>query len=263
MSQFLQPGISNPEDKFVASEHNGQLLLFFPTQLQQQVKTQHGDADAVATKIVNLDTGRVIENALIFATALVTQLRAAVPDGMVLGRLGQGQNTKGNPPWLLSPHNDQEVAQAEAYLAANPRNQFAQPQVQAAPPAPAAPAPAWGQQPPAAAPAAPATGGWGNPAPAAAQTNAAAAGWGAPAPQPQAVTHNPVQAQATGNGWGGPAAAPTPPAAPAPAPTATSNGVHPDLAAALGRKGYQVPPGATQEAAEQLWASVQGQPDVA
>lgn len=248
-SQFMQPGISNPEDKFVASEHNGQLLLFFPTQLQQQVKTQHGDADAVATKIVNLDTGRVIENALIFATALVTQLRAAVPDGMVLGRLGQGQNTKGNPPWLLSPHNDQEVAQAEAYLAANPRNQFAQPQAQAAPPTPAAPAPAWGQQQPAAAPAAPATGGWGSPAPAAAQTNAAAAGWGAPAPQPEAPA---------APAWGAPQA-PTPP----PAPAAPANGVHPDLAAALGRKGYQVPPGATQEAAEQLWASVQGQPDVA
>lgn len=251
MSQFLQPGISNPEDKFVASEHNGQLLLFFPTQVQSQVKTQHGDADAVATKIVNLDTGRIIDNALIFATALVTQLRAAVPDGMVLGRLGQGQNTKGNPPWLLSPHNDQEVAQAEAYLAANPRNQFAQPQAQAAPPTPAAPAPAWGQQPPAAAPAAPATAGWGSPAPAP-QPNAAAAGWGAPAPAPAPA----------GNGWGAPAAAPTPPAAPAPAPTATSN-VHPDLAAALALKGYPVPPGATQEAAEQLWASVQGQPNIA
>jgi len=154
MSQFQQPAIANPEDKFVASEHNGQLLLFFPTQLQVGVTTAHGVADAVATKIVNLDTGRVLDNALIFATALVTQLKAAVPDGMVLGRLGQGQNTKGNPPWLLSPHVEAEVAQAEAYLAANPRNQFAQPQTQAAPPTPpayAAPAtqaaPAWGGQP--------------------------------------------------------------------------------------------------------------------
>jgi len=128
VSQFHQPGISDPDEKFVAKDHNGHLLLFFPTQFQSQVKTQHGDADAVATKIVDLDTGRILDNALIFATALVTQLKAAVAEkGMVLGRLGQGQNTKGNPPWLLSPHTAEDVAKAEAWLAANPRNQFGNP----------------------------------------------------------------------------------------------------------------------------------------
>lgn len=162
MNQFQQPAISNPDDKFVAAEHNGQLLLFFPTQLQQAIATAHGTADAVNTKVVNLDTGRVLDNALIFATALVTQLKNAVPDGMVLGRLGQGQNTKGNPPWLLSPHTDADVATAEAYLAANPRNQFGQPQTQQAPPTPPAATPAWGGPAPTVSPA-PATGGWGAP----------------------------------------------------------------------------------------------------
>jgi len=162
VSQFQQPAISNPDDKFVAAEHNGQLLLFFPTQLQTGIATQHGTADAVNTKVVNLDTGRVLDNALIFATALVTQLKGAVPEGMVLGRLGQGQNTKGNPPWLLSPHTDADVATAEAYLAANPRNQFAQPQTQAAPPTP----------PVYAAPATPAAPSWGGPAAAPAPASA-------------------------------------------------------------------------------------------
>lgn len=252
MSQFQQPAIANPEDKFVASEHNGQLLLFFPTAIQSQVKTQHGDADAVATKIVNLDTGRIIENALIFATALVTQLRQAVPDGMVLGRLGQGTNTKGNPPWLLSPHNDQEVAQAEAYLAANPRNQFAQPQAQAAPAAPAAPA--WGA-PAAPAPAPAAQPAWGAPAAPAPQPNAAAAGWGAPAPA----------APPAAPSWGAQPVAPSAPVAPTPppAPAAPVSAVHPDLVAALARKGIQVPPDATQEAAEATWAVVQNNPNIA
>ncbi len=165
MSQFQQPAIANPEDKFVAAEHNGALLLFFPTEFKQGITTAHGESDAVSTRVVNLENGRILDNALIFATALVTQLKTAVPDGMVLGRLGQGQNTKGNPPWLLSPHTAEDVAKAEAYLAANPRNQFAQPQVQTPPTAPAwnAPAtpaaPAWGGQ--ASAPAAPA---WGAPA---------------------------------------------------------------------------------------------------
>ena len=232
MSQFQQPGISNPEDKFVPAENNGALLLFFPTQLQTQVKTAHGEADAVAARIVRLNDGRVYDNALIFPTGLVTQLKGAVPDGMVLGTLYQGENTKGNPPWLLRPHNEQEVQQAEAWLAANPRNQF-----QSAP-APAPAAPAWGQQ----APAAPAAGGWGSPPPA---------------------------APASTGGWSAPAAA-APPAAPAPAPTATSSwgaqapsGVDPGLVEALRKKGVNLPPNSTQESAESIWAIVGGNPDVA
>ena len=236
MSNFQQPGISNPEDKFVPAENNGALLLFFPTQLQTQVKTAHGEADAIAARIVRLNDGRVYDNALIFPTGLVTQLKAAVPDGMVLGTLYQGENTKGNPPWLLRPHVEQDVQQAEAWLAANPRNQFQQ----AAPPTPPAVAPAWGQKPPAAAPAAPATGGWGSPPPA-----------------------------STG-GWSGAAAAPNPPAAPAPAPTATGSwaaqapsAVHPGLVEALRKKGVNLPPNSTQESAESIWVLVEKNPDVA
>lgn len=236
MSQFQQPGISSPEDKFVPSESNGALLLFFPTGLQTQVKTAHGESDAVAARIVRLNDGRVWDNALIFPTALVTQLKGAVPDGMVLGTLGQGENTKGNPPWLLKPHTADDVAKAEAWLAANPRNQFQQ----AAPPTSAAPAPAWGQQPPAAAPAAPATGGWGAPAPAA----PAAPAWGAPAPAA------PSPAPQAGS-WGAPA--------PAPAPS----DVHPGLVEALRKKGVTLQPGQTQQDAESIWGYVANNPDVA
>ena len=168
MSNFLQPGISSPEDKFVPAESLGALLLFFPTQLQQGIKTAHGEADAIAAKIVRLDDGRVFDNALIFPSALVTQLKAAVPDGMVLGRLGQGENTKGNPPWLLQPHTEADVQQAEAWIAANPVNRFQQATPVAPPTAPAwsAPAtpaaPAWGGQ--ASAPVAPAAPAWSAPA---------------------------------------------------------------------------------------------------
>lgn len=239
MSNIQQPGISSPEDKFTPAESNGALLLFFPTAIQSQVKTAHGEADAVATRIVRLNDGRVWENALIFPTALVTQLRGAVPDGIVLGTLGQGENTKGNPPWLLRPYTDAELQQAEAWIAQNPRiPQAPQPAAGGwgAPPTAAAPAPAWGQQPPAAAPAAPATGGWGSPAPA--PTGAPAAAWGA---APAAAT--------PAAGWN---------AAP-PAPS----GVHPGLVEALRKKGVAVPPEATQEAAEGIWAVVQHNPDVA
>lgn len=180
MSQFQQPGIGG--DKFTAAEHNGALLLFFPTDYRTDIPTQHGTADAVESKIVNLDTGQVLENTMVFGRALVGQLKNAAPDGMVLGRLGQGQNTKGNPPWMLFSHTEQDVARAEAWIAANPVTKFAQPQAQSAPPTPPAP------------------GGWGAPAPAPASPAPATGGWTPQAPAPA------------------PAATWTPPAAPAPAP---------------------------------------------
>lgn len=235
MSQFQQPGVGG--DKFTAAEHNGALLLFFPSAYRTDIPTQHGVADAVEGRIVNLDSGQVLENAMVFGRALVGQLKGAVPDGMVLGRLGQGQNQKGNPPWMLFSHTEQDVARAEAWIAANPVNKFNQPQ--AGPPTPAAsPAPGtWGAQ--------PQGGPVGGPAPAAWQ-NA-----GAPASQ----TQYPGQ-------WGNaaPAAAPAP-AAPAPAPAAPAAPVSPAdpaLVAALAQKGVDAN-GMSHEQALSIWNMVGGQ----
>jgi hypothetical protein len=248
MVQISQPGVGG--DKFDANNHNGHLLLFFPSAFRSGIATVNGEADCVDTRIVDLDTGQVLEDAKVWGKAMVPQLKGAVPDGIVLGRIAQGQNTKGNPPWLLQPFDAQDNARAEAWIAQDSVNRLSQPAAQA-PPTQSAPAPTWGQQPPAPAPAAPATGGWGNPpagngwgAPAApAPATSPGAGWGTPANPPPADV------------WSGVAAAPAP-AAPAPAPTATSSGVHPDLAAALAQKGFPVPPGWTQEQAEQAWALV-------
>lgn len=246
MSVIQQPGSSapNPEDKFAPSENHGALLLFFPHAFYEKTKTEHGEADVVDAKIVRLNDGRVWENARVFSIGLVGQLKNAVPDGIVLGTLGQGENKKGNPPWVLLGHDAQQNAQAEAWIAANPRIQQA-PQPSAGTPAwgaPATPAaPAWGGSPaPAAAPAPPAQGGWGAPAPAAPQ------GWGSPAPAAPAATGwggapadqvNPAAA-----GWGAPAAPPAPPA-PAPAPQLDPNAV----AAKLTAMGVAIPPGTTLE----------------
>ena len=158
MSNFQQPGIGG--DKFEAARHNGHLMLFFPTRFEENIPTRNGAADAVTAKIVDLDTGEVLDDAKVWGKAMVPQLKGAVPDGMVLGRLAQGEGKAGNnPPWILHPHTEQDVARAEAYLAANPRNQF-----QNGPAPAAAPAPAQQQ------------GGWGAPAP-------------APAPEPEPTTY--------------------------------------------------------------------------
>lgn len=233
MSNFQQPGIGG--DKFEAARHNGHLMLFFPTRFEENIPTRNGAADAVTAKIVDLDTGEVLDDAKVWGKAMVPQLKGAVPDGMVLGRLAQGEGKAGNnPPWILHPHTEPDVARAEAYLAANPRNQF-----QNAAPAPApAPAPQQG-------------------------------GWGAPAPAP-AATFNPQQAQATGNGWGQQAApapaqggwgAPAPAPAPEPDPT-----TYEEFLAAFKRKGVpdaQVATLQSPEQAQQLWALVKNQPNVA
>lgn len=252
MSQFQQPAISNPEDKFVAAQHAGALLLFFPTRFHSQIKTSNGETDAVSARIVNLNTGQVLEDSMIFGSALVPQLKAAVPDGMVLGVLGQGENKKGNPPWLLFPHTEQQVQVAEQWLAANPRNQFGQPPAQQQAPAPAQGG--WGQQGPTGAPA---QGGWGAPAPAPASPAPATGGWGNPAP---AAAPAPQQ-----GGWGAPAPAAAPPAqgqfegqwgnaAPAPAPAAPQ--IDPGLVAALQQRGVDPAQLQNQAHAEQIAAAM-------
>lgn len=231
MSVIQQPGSSapNPEDKFAPSENLGALLLFFPHAFYEKTKTEHGESDVVDAKIVRLNDGRVWENARIFSIGLVGQLKGAVPDGIVLGTLGQGENKKGNPPWVLLGHDAQQNAQAEAWIAANPRIQQAPQPAAPTPPAwgaPATPAaPSWGGSPAPAAPPAPAAAGWGSPAP-------AATGWGgAPAEQV-----NPAAA-----GWGAPA--PAAPPVQAPAPQLDPNAV----AARLTAMGVAIPPGTTLE----------------
>lgn len=270
-----QPAVPNADDKWTAAEHNGSLLLFFPTEVRRGIKTSNGDADAVScSRVVNLNTGRILHNTLIFGTALVPNIGGGAPDGVVLGRLGQGEGKPGqSKPWILLPHDENELRMAQEWLARDAQGQLQQPQAQAGPPtqggygapqgtpgwgqqaAPApSPAPAtggWGQ-PQGAPPAAPQQGGWGAPAPAAPSPDPAAGGWGNP----------PQQA----GGWqGAAAAAPAPaPAASAPAPTATGNpGVHPGLVEALRKKGVTLQPGQTQQDAESIWGYVANNPDVA
>lgn len=221
-----QPGLGG--DKFVAAEHNGALLLFFPSSYRQDIPTQHGTSDAVEAKVVNLDTGQVLENTMIFGRALVGQLKGAANSGdEVLGRLGQGANQKGNPPWMLFSYSEQDYAKYEAWLKANPQG-------------PAQPAP-----PTQSGYGAPATGGW-----------QPQGGQGYAAPQPTGT------APAAWQNAGAPQAAPAPgqwgQAAPAPAAPAATPAVDPALVQALAAKGVDAS-GMAQEQAVQIWNMLGGQ----
>jgi hypothetical protein len=113
-------------DKFEAEQFDGALLLFYPIEYFTSIPTQHGETAVVDTHIVALDrpdlTGQptVLRDARIFGRALVPQLKGAVGAKPVLGRLGRGQNTKGNPPWLLKDFTEQDAALARQYASSHP-----------------------------------------------------------------------------------------------------------------------------------------------
>lgn len=161
---FNQPSATgdafNPKDH---PEWLGKLVLAYPTSYEQGIPTTFGEKDAVKADIVFLDlpdpqTGQpfVLSDALIFSAVIVGQLKNSVPDGMVLGRLMQGQNTKGNPPWMLADFTPQDEAIAKAYVTAHPRSSFNKPQAQGNHAVPAAAIPPQAQ----AVPQPPAQQGW-------------------------------------------------------------------------------------------------------
>jgi len=83
----------------------GSLLLVYPHEQVQGVKTAYGESDAMRADVVVLDGaegGTTYADTLIFPKLLQSAVRPFI-GGMVLGRLGQGQKKQGqSPPWTLS-----------------------------------------------------------------------------------------------------------------------------------------------------------------
>lgn len=104
------------DDRWVTAENEGGLLLFFPAELRQGVKTSQGVTDAVlCRRIVNLDTQAVYHDALVFGAALVPNVSGGTPDGAVLGRLGKTERGA----WVLHPHTQEELYTAENWIKEN------------------------------------------------------------------------------------------------------------------------------------------------
>lgn len=153
-SPFAQPSSASAGDNFNPAELNGHLLLVYPGAVKQVMTQNYGEKEAITADVIVLDvidqsTGHppVLKDTLIFNAVLIGQLKGeGSRGGMVLGRLGQGANTKGNAPWLLLDYTPQDEQVGRAYIASHPREQFARPQTQQQ--APPAPAPTqWGQAP--------------------------------------------------------------------------------------------------------------------
>ncbi len=122
---------------------NGSLLVIWPVGVEEDVPTTFGEADAVRATVLIVDgekAGEVIDDALIFPKVLVSSLRSKVGK-QVLGRLGQGEaKPKQDPPWILIPFDDADVALAVPAVQAYKSGQFSQSEEPAkAAPAKAAP----------------------------------------------------------------------------------------------------------------------------
>jgi hypothetical protein len=104
------------------SELKGKLLIFEPLDFEQDIKTVHGDADAVRANVYAITaTGKATsehEDTLVFPKVLVSQLRRKI-GSYVVGVLAQGSPKKGqSAPWLLAEPNAKHLAAAGKFLAA-------------------------------------------------------------------------------------------------------------------------------------------------
>lgn len=114
-SPFAQPSAGG--DKFEPRDYNGRLLLIYPKSYKPATETKFGESESADVDVIVVDqvdptTGQPVSahNARLFGN-LARSVRDDV-GGTVLGRLGQGPNTKGNPPWILLPHSDADAQQA-------------------------------------------------------------------------------------------------------------------------------------------------------
>jgi len=116
--EFADPGSGSGESLPLA-ELLGHLLMFDVTKETDEIETKHGKTTAINCSVVVLDgpsQGTEYSDVLIFPKILKNQLRDQI-GGKVLGRLGQGPNVKGNPPWQLDTATEADKVLARQWIA--------------------------------------------------------------------------------------------------------------------------------------------------
>ena len=133
---FSQPASGS---KFRPADYQGKLLLVWPTEHRTGIKTDYGDSDAIAARVVVLDGDDGYEehdNVLFFQSALIGTLKPSVGNSKpVLGRLGRGTSKPGqSAPFILTPFTEEDAQSARTYFA---QDQFDAPAAKPAAKAPA------------------------------------------------------------------------------------------------------------------------------
>lgn len=234
-SPFSQPSSPGGGDTFTPGEHMGALLLVYPKNFVDGANTKHGATAQADVDVIVVDRpGPNGQPQSFIGARFFGNLAKSVRNdlgGQVLGRLGQGPNTQGSPPWILTDYTPQDAMAAGAVHAQyqqglfKPTPQPSQQQAAGSPP-PAygnPPAQQW-QAPPQQPPAAPAQQQW---------------------QQPPAAPQQQYQA---------PAPTPAPPVATPPA--AAASPVDPALVQFLAGHGITLPPGATHQQALDVAANL-------
>lgn len=104
------------EEGWVTAEHEGRLLLFYPSEKREGVQTAHGVSDAIlCLRVVDLDSGQTYDETLIFGSGLVANISIGIPEHAVCGRLTK--STRG--AWILAPHNPEELLAAQTWISEN------------------------------------------------------------------------------------------------------------------------------------------------
>lgn len=145
---YFEDSFSQPASpsKFRPADYQGHLLLVWPTEYRTGIKTDYGDSDAIAARVVVLDGTAGVEehdNVLFFQAALIGTLKPSVGNGKpVLGRLGRGTSKPGqSAPFILTPFTEADAQIARDYFA---KEQFSAPATKTEA-APATKAPAKGK----------------------------------------------------------------------------------------------------------------------
>jgi len=138
---YFEDSFSQPASpsKFRPADYQGNLILVWPTEYRTGIKTDYGDSDAVAARVVVLDGPAGVEehdNVLFFQGALISTLKPSVGTNKpVLGRLGRGTSKPGqSAPFILTPFTEADAQTAREYFASQFGGTSAAPA-----PAPAAP----------------------------------------------------------------------------------------------------------------------------
>lgn len=120
MTGFIAP--TPPGDGINWADHNGALLLLDVVAQEHGVITVHGSTDPVRANVAVIDGpgfGKSYDDTLIFPKLLISQTKNSVGQ-KVLGRLGQGNQKPGqSAPWILQEATAEDIAKAEAWVAAN------------------------------------------------------------------------------------------------------------------------------------------------
>jgi hypothetical protein len=106
------------------TDFEGNLLLVKPLQVDKDIPTVFGDANATTCDLIVLDgehAGEQHKGLMLFQKALQAQLADRVGSGrMLLGRLGKGVAKPGqSPPWLFTDPTEEERGMARAWVAKN------------------------------------------------------------------------------------------------------------------------------------------------